>query len=107
MDNTNETFLDAPVVDVHSSLEFDKAHSDSEVYIPDCHRIARLLRILRELDESVAGLETLQQAEVSDLVCSAIREAGFVDPREARYAIAAVLDVIGPQAPVTENSWSC
>jgi hypothetical protein len=94
MDNTNEPFLDAPVVDIDSSRELDKVFPDSKAYIPDCHRIARLLRRLRELDESVAGLETLQEAELSDLVCSAIREAGFVDPSEARYAIAAVLETI-------------
>jgi hypothetical protein len=107
MDDTNEPILDPPVVGVHSSLEFDKASSDGEVYIPDCHRIARLLRILRELDESVAGLEALQEAELSDLVCRAIQEAGFMDPGEARYAIAAVLEVIGPRTPVIGNSWSC
>jgi hypothetical protein len=94
MDDTNEPFLDTPVVDIHSSHEFNKILSDSQTYIPDCHRIARLLRRLRELDESVAGLETLQEAELSELVCTAIREAGFVDPHEARYAIAAVLEII-------------
>ncbi len=94
MDNTNEPFLDAPVVDIHSGREFDEILFDSKAYIPDCHRIARLLRRLRELDESVAGLETLQEAELSELVCTAIREAGFVDPSEARYAIAAVLEII-------------
>jgi hypothetical protein len=94
VDNTSEPFLDEPVVDIHSSREFDEILSDRKDYTPDCHRIARLLHRLRELDESVAGLETLQEAELSDLVCGAIREAGFVDPSEARYAIAAVLEII-------------
>jgi hypothetical protein len=94
MDDANEPFLDAPVVDIHSSHEFNKILSRQQTYVPDCHRIARLLRRLRELDESVAGLETLQEAELSELVRTAIREARFVDPNEARYAIAAVLEII-------------
>ena len=90
-------------VEYSSSREFDKTRSDCEVYIPDCHRIARLLRALRELDESLQGLEELPEAELSDLVWSAIRESGFVDPIEAWYAIAAVLEVIDAPAPVMDS----
>ena len=102
MDKTNELFPDSDV-ESSSSRKFDKTRSDCEVYIPDCHRIARLLRALRELDESLEGFEALPEAELSDLVYTALRESGFVDPIEARYAIAAVLEVIDAPAPVMDN----
>jgi hypothetical protein len=95
----NEPFLDSHAEHIWSNRELDRNCSDSEVYIPDCHRVAQLLRVLRELDESVPGLEALPEAELSDLVYSAIRESGFVDPIEGGYAIAAVLEVIETQAP--------
>jgi hypothetical protein len=107
MDKMNEPFLDSPVACMYSSRESDKFRSDFEVYMPNCPRIARLLRALRELDESIAGFEELREAELSYLVAGAIRESGFVDPIEAWFAIAAILEVIETQAPVTEKSWSC
>ena len=102
MDKTNELFPDSDV-ESSSSREFDKTRSDCEVYIPDCRKIARLLRALRQLDESAAGLEQLPEAELIDLVYTALRESGFVDPIEARYAIAAVLEVIDAPAPVMDS----
>ena len=102
MDKTNELFPDLHV-ESSSSGEFDKTRSNCEVYIPDCHRTARLLRALRELDESLVGFEALPEAELSDLVCSAIRKSGFVDPIEARCAIAAILKVIDAQDPVMDS----
>jgi len=92
-----------PVVEYSSSREFDKTYSDCEVYIPDRHRAAQLLRALRDLDESLAGLEELPEAELSDLVWSVIRECGFVDPIEAWYAIAAVLEAIDAPAPAMDG----
>ena len=90
-------------VEYSSSREFDKTRSDCDVYIPDCHRSARLLRALRDLDESLSELEELPEAELSDLVCSVLRECGFVDPIEAWYAIADVLEVIDAPAPVMDS----
>ena len=107
MDKMNKPFLDSSVACMHSSREPDKFRSDCEVYMPNCHRVARLLRALRELDESIAGLGELQEAEHSYLVASAIRESGFVDPIEAWLAIVAILEVVETQAPITQNSWSC
>jgi hypothetical protein len=73
------------------------------VHIED-KRVARLLLVLHELDQSVAGLEQLPQTELSELVSSAILACGFTDGTEARYAIAAVLEAIERHAPVQESS---
>ncbi len=52
----------------------------------------------------MAGLEALPKAELSALVSSAILACGFVDPIEARYAIATVLETIEVQDSIPESS---
>jgi hypothetical protein len=103
-DSRDELFPDSPVEFIQSSGELQTTRSDGEAHIPACPRIARLLRTLRELDESLAGLEQMPKAELSSLIYSVLRESGFVDPSEARHAIAGVLEVIERQAPVMESS---
>jgi hypothetical protein len=64
-------------------------------------RVARLLIVLNELDECVAGLQDVPKPELVELVSSAIQACGFTDPNEARYAITAVLQAIeSPYLPV-------
>ena len=63
-----------------------------------------MLGVLHELGEFVAGLEELPNAELSDLVSGAILACGFVDPKEARYAIAAVLETMEGGNPISEAS---
>ena len=65
----------------------------SSVYVAD-KRVARLLFLLSEIDESVANLDDLSQADLVNLISGAITACGFVNPVEARYAIAAVLSAI-------------
>ncbi len=67
--------------------------TESDICIAD-QRVARLLLILEDLDRSVAGLEEVPQEELSDLISNAILACGFVNPVEAKYAIAAVLQAI-------------
>jgi hypothetical protein len=73
------------------------------IHIAD-KRISRLLLVLQELDESVAGLEGLQESKLSELISVAIRGCGFVDPVEAWYAVAAVLEAIERQDSPAEYS---
>lgn len=107
MDKMNEPLQDSPFIYMHSKRESGNAHFDCRVYIRDSPRIAQLLQALRQLDESAAGLDELPEAELSYLDLSAIRDSGVADPVEALFAIAAVLEAIEAQAPVTEKSWSC
>ena len=103
MDKTNKRFLNPSTEYVWPTPEFNKTFSDVRVRIAD-ERVARLLLVLHELDESVAGLEELPKAELSELVSSAILACGFVDPLEARHAIATVLEAIEIQDSMPESS---
>jgi len=103
MHKINELFLYPFAEHTGPNPEFGKTSSHSGVHIAD-ERVVRLLTVLHELDESVAGLEELPNDELSELVWSAILACGFVDPIEARYAIAAVLEVIEMHDSVLESS---
>ena len=103
MDKINKLFLDPPTERMWPTPELNQACSDAKVHIAD-ERVARLLLVLHELDESVAGLEELPKTELSELVSSAILACGFVDPLEARNAIAAVLEMIEMHNPMPESS---
>jgi hypothetical protein len=102
MDNTNEVFRDYSVGS-NESNEFKQKYLNATVCITD-KRVAQLLLVLHELDESVAGLEKLAKSDLSDLVSSAILACGFVDPIDARYAIASVLEAI--TAPDSRQGYS-
>jgi hypothetical protein len=79
--------------------------SDWKVFIAD-KRVARLLLILHDIDEAVAGIEDIPQNELVELVSAAIRACGFVNDCEARYAIASVLEAIDGCGPEFAPSWS-
>jgi hypothetical protein len=103
MDKANALFLYPSTEHMWPTPEFNQACSDAKVRNPD-ERLARLLLVLHELDESVAGLEELPKTELSELVSSAILACGFVDPIEARYAIDAVLQAIEIDDSMPESS---
>jgi hypothetical protein len=75
----------------------------SKFHIAD-KRVAQLLLVLHELDKSLEGLQKLPQADLSEIVSSAIVACGFVDGMEARYAIGAVLAAIERRDPMPESS---
>jgi len=103
MDKLNKLFLD-PSEHVWPTSEINPACANSKVRITD-ERVARLLLLLCELDESVAELEELPpKPELSELISSAILACGFVDPIEERYAIAAVLEAIEVNGSMPESS---
>jgi hypothetical protein len=78
-------------------------HFDSKVHIADT-KVARLLLVLHEIDQAVAGLEGLPQTELTELVSSAILACGFVDGTEARHAIVAVLEAVERHDPMPQSS---
>src|ERR1017187_1307767 len=99
MDKANTLFLHSSVEHTCPNRAFDETLSDSDLDIHD-KRVARLLVLLRQLDESAEGLEALPEPELSEIVSSAIRVCGFVDPIEARDGIAIVLDAIEMTEPI-------
>ena len=78
------------------------AYSDSKIHIADT-KVARLLLVLHEIDQAVAGLEALPQTELTELVSSAIIACGFVDGTEARRAIVTVLEAIERRDPTPQS----
>jgi hypothetical protein len=75
------------------------AATDTNIGITDS-RVARLLLVLSEINESVAGLDSLPEAELAELVSGAIQACGFTDPVEVRSVVATVLQAIeAPGAP--------
>jgi hypothetical protein len=64
-------------------------------------RVANLLLILREIDETVHGLANLSESELSGLVLTAITACGFTDPAEVRLVVENVLQALeAPEAPL-------
>lgn len=105
MDKVNTLFLHSSVEHMCPNRAFDETFSDSGLHRQD-KRVAQLLVLLQELDKSAEGLEALPEPELSEIVSSAIRVCGFVDPIEVRNVIATVLDAIEMQDPFLERAAS-
>jgi hypothetical protein len=103
MDKLDALLLYFAVEHMCAGQAFDKTCADLHV---DDKRVAWLLVLVKQLDESAAGLEMLHEPELNEIVSSAIRVCGFVDPIEARDVIAIVLDAIEMQAPIREEAAS-
>jgi hypothetical protein len=102
MDKVNMRFLHSAVEHMRPSRAFDETFSDFDLHSQD-KRAARLLLLLQQLDESGEGLQALPERELIEVVSSAIRLSGFVDPIETRDVIAIVLDVIEMRNPRPES----
>jgi len=70
------------------------ASHDGNAGITD-QRLVQLLLVLSEIDESVASLGGLPQAELVGMVSDAIQACGFTNPAEVRAVVASVLHAIG------------
>jgi hypothetical protein len=105
MNKVNALFLHSCVEHMCPNRVLDETLSESDLQIHD-KRVARLLVLLRQLDKSAEGLESLPEAERNEIISSAIRVCGFVDPIEARDVIAIVLDAIEMQDPIPKEAVS-
>jgi hypothetical protein len=95
--------LDPLTEHILPATECNMTWSDSKIHVAD-ERMARLLLMLHEIDQAVAGLEELPQAELIELVSSAILACGFAEGVEARCAISEVLELIESRGPIAESS---
>ena len=66
---------------------------DGSAGVTDC-RLARLLLVLSEIDETVARIGGMPERELRGLVSGAIQACGFSDPAEMRWVVASVLQAI-------------
>lgn len=97
MDKQNRLFLHSSLEHISTNNAFGKAFSDSDWDIQD-KRVSQLLVLLQQLDES-AGLGALPEPELGEVVSSAVRLCGFLNPIEARYVIATVLEALEMRDP--------
>jgi len=102
MDKTNKPFLAFSAKDARPDRTFANASFEAGLYRRD-KRVAQLLLLLRQLNQSVGGLGTVPQAELCEIVSSAVGVCGFVNPIEAQDVIAAVLGAFETQEPVLQN----
>jgi hypothetical protein len=104
MDKGNRLFLHSSVERMSSSNVFAKTFPNSDSDIQD-KRVAQLLVLLQQLDESAGGLGVFPEPELREVVSSAVRLCGFLDPIELRDWIATVLEALemrsNPRASVT------
>ncbi len=96
MDKVNALFLHSSVEHMCPNRTFDETLSDTALHSQD-KRVAPLLVLLQQLDESADGLATLPKPELNEIVSSASRVCGFVDPIEVRDVIGTVLDALEKQ----------
>ena len=101
MDKVDALFLHSSVEHMWLNRVSGKIYSDSDLQIHD-KRVTQLLVLLQQLDESAEGLEELPKPELSEIVSSAIRVCGFVNPIEVRDLIAIVLEAIEMPDPIPE-----
>jgi hypothetical protein len=102
MGKADTIFLTFPVEQICSDRPLGEACLTSSRQIKD-KRLSRLLVVLRQLNESLPGLEVLPETDVSEIVFAALRVCGYVEPMEALEVIAAVLEVIETQDPIPER----
>ena len=101
MDKENTLFLHFSVEHMCPHRAFGETFSESGLQRQD-KRVAQLLVLLQQLGDAVEGLEALPEPELTEIVTSAIRVCGFVDPIEVRDLIAIVLEAIEMPDPIPE-----
>jgi hypothetical protein len=104
MDKGNRLFLHCSVEHMSPNNVLAKIFSNSDSDIQD-KRVAQLMVLLQQLDESAGGLGAFPEPELREVVSSAVRLCGFLNPIEVRDVIATVLEALemrsNPGASVT------
>ena len=78
---------------------FGKMFSNSDLDIQD-KRVTQLLVLLQQLNTSAGGLGALPETELGEVIASAVRLCGFLNPIEARDVIATVLEGLKMRDPI-------
>ena len=104
MDKGNRLFLHSSVEHMSPKNVLAKTFFNSDSDIQD-KRVAQLLVLLQQLDESAGGLGAFPEPELREVVSSAVRLCGFLNPIEVRDVIDTVLEALemrsNPGASVT------
>ncbi len=100
MDKANKLLL------LSSAGKTRLSSAPSQTAVPNLHlkdrRIARLLILLRQINESTGGLGVFPESQVSEIVSCAVRLCGLTSSTEAREVVAAVLEALEIQDAIRE-----
>jgi hypothetical protein len=103
MGNTNELSFSISGRSTWPTTTVVKACSDSPLSLDD-KRVGRLLLLLQQLQESAGRLAALPRPELDEIVSSAVRLCGFVNPIEEREVVTTVLGALEIEDSVLESS---
>ncbi|HEY4902473.1 MAG TPA: hypothetical protein VIH89_03285 [Candidatus Sulfotelmatobacter sp.] len=103
MSKGNEIVPNFSDTHIWPTATFAETCSDLRFSIRD-KRVGRLLLLLQQLQESAGRLVELPRPELDEIISSAVRLCGFVDPTEEQNVTATVLDALEVQEPVGESS---
>ena len=102
MDKVNELFFPSSAEHICPNHAVGRTYSDSALYIKD-KRVAQLLVLLQQLQESVGGLGALPKPELFEIVSSAVQLCGFVNQNEMQIVIVTILDAFEMEGPTPES----
>jgi hypothetical protein len=93
MDKFDDQLFYSSAPNMHPTRVWSDTYSDSPWHIKD-RRVSQLLLLLQQLQEAAGSLRSLPKSELTEIVCSAVRLSGFMDPIEEQEVIAVVLNTL-------------
>jgi hypothetical protein len=102
MDKGNRLLLHSSPERISANNAFGIASFNSHLDVQD-KRVVQLLVLLQQLNTSAGGLGALPETELGEVIASAVRLCGFLNPIEARDVIATVLEGLKMQDPIPEH----
>lgn len=101
MNKANKLLLFSSAGQPRPNRALSEPDSSPNLHVKD-RRIARLLILLRQINESTGGLAAFPEPQVSEIVCCAVRLSGLTTSTEARQVVAAVLEALEIQDAIRE-----
>lgn len=102
MGTIDELFLSTFEDSTLPTPEFNADSLERGIRITD-RRVAQLLIVLHEIDESSKGLQNVSEAQLSEIVGQAILACGFTDLAEARCVMTPILEAMEVPHPLGQE----
>jgi hypothetical protein len=103
MDKFNDLLFYSSAENMRPTRVWSDTYSDSSWHVKD-KRVSQLLLLLQQLQQAAGSLRSLPKLELIEIVCSAVRLSGFMDPIEEQEVIAVVLNTVETYTfPLMEN----
>lgn len=102
MDKAHMLFLHSSIEKANPDCAYGKTVSNFD-FLANDKRVPHFLLVLRQLDESLNGLEGVPEPEISEIVSTALRVCGFAEPVEALQVIGIILEALEMQNPIPEK----